>query len=142
MSLTLEQILARLEDPETPVVWLDPSLPESIWDGLPAALEQRNYSVLQLDRDSPIVDQDSLLERFAQVAPLPVHFRHNLPALKDCLLRLPNAPGKGWVVIFRHPEALRQNDEAAFEDFLEILELVHESKYEIYHRVFKLVVLD
>jgi hypothetical protein len=142
MSLTLEQILARLDDPETPVLWLDPSLPESIWDGLPPALHSRGYSVLQLDQDAPITDQDSLLERFSEIAPLPVQFRHSLPSLKDCLLRLPNAPGKGWVVIFRHPEALRQNDEAAFEDFLEILELVHESKYEIYHRVFKLVVLD
>ena len=44
--------------------------------------------------------------------------------------------------MFHNPESLRQNDEATFEDFLEILELVHESQYEIHQRIFKLVVRD
>jgi hypothetical protein len=142
MSLTLEQIVARLEDPETPVVWLDPIAPSDIWLGLPDALRQRGYWVLDLDLEARIVDHDSLLDRFAEVAPLPEYFRHNLTSLRDCLLGLPNHAEKGWVVIYRHPEALRQNDEAVFEDFLEILEFVHESKYEIHRRVFKLVVRD
>ncbi|MBI5280918.1 MAG: barstar family protein [Candidatus Solibacter usitatus] len=142
MSLTLEQIVTRLEDPETPVVWLDPSAPPDIWLGLPGALRQRGYWVLDLDRDKPILDVEALLDRFAEVAPLPEYFRHNLSSLRDSLLGLPNDADKGWVVIFRHPEALRQNDEAAFEDFLEILEFIHESKYEIHRRVFKLVVRD
>ena len=142
MSLTLDQIVARLEDPETPVVWLDPATPEEFWNNLPGALVARGLAVLNLDGGLPIVDHDSLLERFSQVAPLAVDFLQTLTSLKDCLLKLPHQTSRGWVVMFRSPEALRQNDEATFEDFLEILELVHESQYEIHHRVFKLVVRD
>jgi hypothetical protein len=142
MSLTLEQIVARLVDPETPVVWLDPTVPEEFWENLPAALAARGLALLNLDGGQPIVDHDSLLERFSEVAPLALDSLQSLSSLKDCLLKLPHLTSRGWVVMFRRPEALRQNDEAAFEDFLEILELVHESQYEIHRRVFKLVVRD
>ena len=57
-------------------------------------------------------------------------------------MKLPHQTARGWVVMFHNPESLRQNDEATFEDFLEILELVHESQYEIHQRIFKLVVRD
>ena len=142
MSLTLDQIVARLEDPEVPVVWLDPITPEELWNNLPAALIARGLAVLNLDAGPPIIDHDSLLERFSEVAPLPGSFLQSLTSLRDSLLKLPHQTPSGWVVMFRNPESLRQNDEATFEDFLEILELVHESQYEMHHRVFKLVVRD
>jgi len=142
MGLTLDQIVSRLDDPGTPVIWLDPSLPEDLWERLPAAVRGRGFRVFHVDEAEPVRDLHSLLEIFSKIAPVPEYFRHDLASLKDSLLRLPSDAERGWVVIFRHPEALRQNDEVAFEDFLEILELVHESRYEIHQQVFKLIVRD
>lgn len=141
MSLTVDQIVARLLEPETPVVWLDPSMPEELWNNLPAALSSRGLAVLNLDTGSPISDHDSLLDRFSEVAPLQNTYVRSLTSLKDCLLKLPHQTSRGWVVMFRHPEALRQNDEETFEDFLEVLEQV-DAVHKAHHRVFKLVVRD
>ena len=142
MSLTLDQIVARLEDPEVPVVWLDPITPAEFWNDLPVALAARGIVVLNLDGGQPIVDHDSLLGRFSEVVSAPAGFLHSLTSLKDCLLKLPHQTVSGWVVMFRNPEALRQNDEATFEDFLELVEMVHEAEYELHCRIFKLVVRD
>lgn len=141
MGLSLEQIVGRLEDPETPIVWLDPSLPEDLWTGLPAAVEQRGFRVLMLDEGTPISDLASLLDALASAAAVPLPSDKTQAGLRECLLQLPQY-GKGWVIVFHCPEALRQNDERAFEDFLEILELVHETRYETHQQVFKLVVRD
>jgi RNAse (barnase) inhibitor barstar len=140
--MTLEQIVARIEDPETPLVWLDPSTPEEYWRALPETLKQAGFRVIRLDAEGDIVDHNALLDRFAALATLPEYFRHDLNSLKDCLLGLPDDCEKGWAVLFRNPEPLRQNDEATFEDLLEILNLVHESKFELHMKVFKLVVTD
>jgi hypothetical protein len=142
MSVTLDQIVARLLDPETPVIWLDPSTPDGLWADLARSLPSRGLAVLNLDDGRPILDHDSLLERFAEVAPVPVAALPSLPSLRECLLRLPHVTSRGWVVMFHRPESLRQFDEATFEDFLEVLAAVHESQYEIHNRVFKLVVRD
>ena len=101
----------------------------------------RGLAVLNLDGALPIIDHDSLLERFSQMAPSAPPFL-SLTSLKDQLSDLPHQTARGCVVMFRHPELLRQNDEETFEDFLEILELVHESQYEMLNRIFKLVVRD
>jgi hypothetical protein len=142
MSLSLGQIFLRVEDPGTPVVWLDPSVPDSLWASLPAALHRAGYSVLNLDGPTPITDVASLLERFAGSAPELLFPSADLSALRQNLLRLPNDSHKGWVVLFPGPDSLRQNDEAAFEELLEILEFIHESRYEIHQRMFKLIVRD
>lgn len=141
MGLSLEQIVGRLEDPETPIVWLDPSLPEALWLGLPDAVTARGYRVLQLDEGASISDLPSLVAAVASAAGAPLPPDQGTVGLRDCLLQLPRE-GKGWVIVFHCPEALRQNDEVAFEDFLEILELVHETRYESHQQVFKLVVRD
>lgn len=141
MGLSLEQIVGRLEDPETPIVWLDPSLPEDLWTGLPDAVQQRGFRVLMLDEGMPISDLASLVDAVATAAAAPLPSDKSQAGLRDCLLQLPQH-GKGWVIVFHCPEALRQNDERAFEDFLEILELVHETRYESHQQVFKLVVRD
>ncbi len=142
MSLTLDQIVERLEDPEAPVVWLDPSTPDSLWNDLPDALAARGLTVWPLDGAPPITSHDSLLRRFSEVTSAPCPPLLTMTSLKDHLLTLPPQSALGWVVMFRNPEPLRQNDEAAFEDFLETLELVHESQFELHRRVFKLVVRD
>lgn len=142
MSLPLGQILLRVEDPGTPIVWLDPSVPDSLWTSLPGALRKAGYSVLSLDDSAPVLDLDSLLDRFAHAAPDTRFFRADLTMLRQNLLRLPNDSPMGWVVLFKNPDLLRQNDEGTFEELLEILEFVHESRYEIHRRLFKLVVRD
>ncbi|HEY3441385.1 MAG TPA: hypothetical protein VGK29_11555 [Paludibaculum sp.] len=142
MGLTLDQIVARLEDPEVPVVWLDPITPDEIWNDLPAALAERGLAVLSLDGGQAIVDHDTLLARFSEVLPELREVPANLTQLKECLLRLPHQTSRGWVVMFHKPESLRQNDEATFEDFLEVLEAVHGSECAGRARSFKLVVRD
>jgi hypothetical protein len=141
MGLTLEQIVGRLEDPETPIVWLDPSLPEELWIGLPEAVAAHGYRALQLDEDAPISGMAALVDELSKAAGAPAPPDKTTASLRDCLVRLPRE-GKGWVIIFHCPESLRQNDEVAFEDFLEILELVHEARYESHQQVFKLIVRD
>lgn len=141
MGLSLEQIVGRLEDPETPIVWLDPSLPEDLWLGLPEAVIARGFRVLKLDEGAPISDLASLVEAVARGASVPAPPDRTQSGLRDCLLSLP-IDTRGWVIVFHCPEALRQNDEVAFEDFLEILELVHETRFENHGQVFKLVVRD
>lgn len=141
MGLSLEQIVARLEDPETPIVWLDPSLPEEIWSGLPGAVAAHGYRVLMLDDGAPVSDLASLVDAVVRAAGAPVSADKSSAGLRDCLLALPQ-DGRGWVIVYHCPEALRQNDEVAFEDFLEILEFVHETRYASDGQMFKLVVRD
>ncbi|WP_321473216.1 hypothetical protein [uncultured Paludibaculum sp.] len=142
MSLSLGQIVLRVGDPGTPVVWLDPSVPDSAWAGLPASLHRAGYSVIDLDGPTPVVDLNTLLERFAAGTPPTPFAAVDLASLRQNLLRLANDSPMGWVVLFRAPELLRQNDEATFEELLELLAFVHDSRYEIHQRVFKLIVRD
>lgn len=139
MSLSLGQIVLRVGDPGTPVVWLDPSIPDQVWTDLPAALERAGYSVLNLDGPEPVADLESLLRRFGADSGFVCV---DLAALRQNLLRLPNDRPMGWAILFPNPGLLRQNDEATFEDLLEILEFVNDSRYEIHHRLFKLIVRD
>lgn len=126
MSLSLEQILVRLEDPETPVVWLDPSLPPTLWDELPALAANRGYQVLKLGAGGPVFDLSSLLAAFdGLLAPSPIS-GHSLPSLRESLLSLEPAAPLGILVLFPDPDPLRENDEAGFEEFIELLENVDE----------------
>jgi hypothetical protein len=119
MSQTVRDIVARIEDPDTPVVWLDPTTADAIWDGVPAALEQAGYAVIRLDGAGA---------------------REGLEGLK---LRASGAkPAKGWVVVYREPDEYRQGDEAGFEDFLEGVEGEHERRMASEGRSFKLLVKD
>jgi RNAse (barnase) inhibitor barstar len=142
MIPTLEQIVSRVDDPETPVVWMDPALPESIWSSLPAGLAARGYSVFHIDADGPAEDREALLARFEDFIGLPDIYTHDFESLKNCLLAKAAEPSLGWAVLFSNPDPLRQNDEAAFEELMEVLALVHESTYEIHMKSFKLVVRD
>ena len=142
MSLSLGQIVLRVGDPGTPVVWLDPSVPDSVWASLPPALQRAGYSILSLDGPEPVSDVESLLARFVSVIPQIAFEGTDLAGLRQSLLRLPNDSPMGWAILFRNPGALRQNDEATFEELLEILEFVHDTRYEIHQRLFKLIVRD
>lgn len=124
MSITLDQLLARLEDPGTPVVWLDPALPEWLWEQLPQAAEAQGYHVLQLGQGDAIFDQASLLGAFERLMPGKLAGRRSLAALREALLEAGAGSPKGCLVLFPYPDALRQADEAAFEELIEVFENV------------------
>jgi RNAse (barnase) inhibitor barstar len=142
MSQNLQQILARIEDLETPVIWLDPSTPPALWEEAPGALQARGYRVALLDSEGSVGSYDALLDAFSKVFAFAAPHPRSLNALKDVLAGLPNTPQRGWVVLFRQPGVLRQEDEETFEDFLEMIDAVHEIKYSRHGLVFKLVVTD
>jgi hypothetical protein len=119
MSQKVSDIVARIEDPETPVVWLDPTTADSIWEGVPAALEQAGYAVFRLDGAGAREGLEGLKQRAAAFRPV-----------------------KGWVVVYREPDEYRQGDEAGFEDFLEGVEGEHERRMAAEGRSFKLLVKD
>lgn len=124
MSLSLQQLLLRLEDPATPVIWLDPALPEQLWTELPTAAAACGYHVLDLGAAGPIFDLCSLLAAFGRVLPDSTCFDHSLPSLREALIGLaPHSP-MGCLVLFHEPDALRQNDEATFEELIELIENV------------------
>ncbi len=124
MSLSLDQLLMRLEDPDTPVVWLDPALPESLWQNLPRAAAARGFHILHLGDAGPVFDLSSLLAAFARLLPQSTCYDHSLPSLRETLLQLAQDSPKGYLVVFPQPDALRENDEAAFEELIELFEAV------------------
>lgn len=142
MSLSLEQILIRLDDPETPVIWLDPSLPEDLWRQLPPAARFRGFHILNLDEAEPVFDLSSLLAAFARLLPPNATFDHSFPSLRHCLLHLASPAPKGFLVLFPHPESLRQNDERAFEEFMELMESIHDVRHRAGRGYLKAVVRD
>ena len=139
MSQTLEEIVARVEDPETPVVWLDPRTPEHFWVELPEALARKGFRVSELEG---VVDRESLMRGLAAAVSAPGIPGSDLAGMKDCLLGVTDEGAGGWALIFRNPGALRQNDESGFEDFLEVLEMVHEIRMERAGHPFKIVLQD
>ncbi len=142
MIPTLEQILGRVDDPETPVVWLDPSIPNDLWRSLPAGLRSRGYRVFHIDEFDAVEDREGLLARFEALVDVPERYTHDFESLKDCLMGMAAEPAHGWAVLFSNPGTLRQTDEAAFEELMEVLASVHESVFEIHMKSFKFVVRD
>lgn len=117
MPQRIDQIVARVEDPANPVVWLDPSTSEEIWAGLPGALKERGFAVVLL---SGVVDTAALESELVGVL-------GGTGSVRDALLSLSweDAP-QGWAVLFREPGRLREGEEAAFEELLETFAQVHE----------------
>lgn len=142
MIPTLEQILGRVDDPETPVVWLDPTMPGEFWQALPDGLRARGYHVFHIDQHGAIENRQTLLATFSELINPSATGKEDFENLKRGLLSLKADSRRGWAVLFSNPDPLRQADEEAFEELMEVLELVHESVYEIQMKSFKLVVRD
>lgn len=139
MSQTLAEIVERVLEPETPVVWLDPGTREELWAALPKALEAQGFRIYVLDG---VTDHRTLMSSILTLVGAGANVRPELNALKDVLLSLEDAGPLGWALIFRQPYALRQNDEAAFEDFLEVVETAHDIRMERRGKRFKLILAD
>jgi hypothetical protein len=140
MRQTLESVLERLAEPDTPVVWLDPATKQEIWDNLPGLLEERGYRVIAIREDQAVSDLPSLLEALWKLTPLPEHLPPTLENLKQSMIALPHDAPAGIVVIFRSPSQLRQADEAGFEAFVDVLESIGEAHASSHQGIFKLVV--
>lgn len=133
MPQRIDQIVARVEDPANPVVWLDPSTSDGIWQALPEALKKRGFAVVLLDgvRDA----QTLRLELFSVLGAA--------KSLREALCALNWADQQqGWAILFRRPEALREVDEAVFEDLLETIAQVHDMHWQTRRGHLKLVVTD
>lgn len=139
MSLTLAELLGIVADRETPVVWMDPGTREELWAALPEALESKGFRVYMLEG---VADHASLMGALRASLGLGTDFRGEMNALKDALLGLDDGGELGWTLVFRRPDTLRQNDEEAFEDFLEVVETAHEILMARQGRRFKLVLTD
>ena len=141
MGPSLEQLAARLDDPDTPIIWLDPTLPEALWSHHPGAVAGRGYTPLNLEPASHVTDMASLVTALSAVAGSPLDPTPDQSALRALLLHLPPA-GRGWVILSHHPEALRQNDEVAFEDFVEAVSQANEHRISAGSQPLKLIVRD
>jgi|GEM_PF-1619022 len=142
MIPTLDQILGRVDDPETPVVWIDPAMPDEFWRALPVGLRNRGYAVFHIDQHGAIEDRRALLASFGELVQTGQTPSKDFESLKKVLLSLRVDSQRGWAVLFNNPDPLRQSDEEAFEELMEVLELVHETWYETSLKSFKLVVRD
>lgn len=111
-AITLDQVLAQLEDPETPVVWLDPALPEWLWERLPAVA--RGPHVLDLGKAGPIFDLSSLLAAFGHLLPGITAYDHSFPSLREALLGPALDSPRGYLVLYRDADGRRQNEEGAY----------------------------
>lgn len=142
MIPTLEQILGRVDDPETPVVWIDPVMPPEFWRALPGGLRQRGYRVFHIDEIGQVESRQALLARFDELCNSNDSSSPDFESLKPGLLTLASEPGRGWAILFSDPDSLRQSDEEAFEELMEALEVVHETTFGLHSKSFKLVVRD
>jgi hypothetical protein len=133
MGQRMDQIVARVEDPANPVVWLDPSTSAELWAGLPSALSARAFEVVVL---TGVWDRVSLREQILRLL-------QATGALQEALSALPlRERQQGWVIVFEQPDALREYDEAAFEELLETVSQVHETHWNSRRSHLKLVVRD
>jgi hypothetical protein len=134
MGQRIDQIVARVEDPANPVVWLDPSTSDDLWAALPDALKARAFVVVILEG---AWDAESLRAELVEVLGGSGTVREVLAGLGREAVQQ-----QGWAILFRHPEELREKDEAAFEQFLEAVESIHEMHWAERRSHLKLVVTD
>lgn len=142
MKVALEETVARVADPETPVVWLDPTLPGELWDALPAALEQMGFRVLPMDHHSALPDLGAVLQRLAQATGVEPAAQYTTEAALQILHSLYQDGGPSWVLLWRHPEPVRQENESRFEEFIDMLEALHDEEMQAIRNAPKLVVAD
>lgn len=133
MPQRIDQIVARVEDPANPVVWLDPSTSDEIWQALPGALKLRGFAVVLLEGVS---SAETLRTELAGVLGGGASMREALTSLEWADRQ------QGWAILFRRPEPLREADEAAFEDLLEMIAQVHDLHWRARRGHLKLLVTD
>lgn len=126
MQVALAETVGRVLDPETPVVWLDPTLPEALWEALPEALQRAGFRVGALEAAGAILTADGFLHRLGKFRGEETEAVYSPEAVRAALNRLREREGRGWVLLWRNPEPVRQDNESRFEEIVDLLESLHE----------------
>jgi hypothetical protein len=142
MGPSLQEIVGRVKDPETPVIWLDPTTPADIWDRLPESLASAGHAIVHLDRPEPVGSAHDLMQRLSGAAGFEQTLPANSDAIRGCLEAIQRESRGICVVLWRFPEVLRQGDEAFFEDFVDLLEDLDQPAPDDSGACLKLIVRD
>jgi hypothetical protein len=126
MQVALAETVGRVLDPKTPVVWLDPTLPEALWEALPEALERAGFRVGVLEAAGGIGSADGFLHRLGELRGEQAEAGYSAEAVREALNGLREMGGRGWVLLWRNPEPVRQENESRFEEIVDVLESLHE----------------
>ena len=86
---------------------------------------------------APVFSKDTLMHALYQSCQLPAYFGFNWDALADALSDLP-ASAKGYVLILKSPELLRERTPDVLATFLDVVEAVNE-RYAVEGKPFKLL---
>lgn len=98
-------------------------------DELASALSKAGFQVTVIDpssRTTPIQDKASLLRAIHHTHALPNHFGFNWDALVDSLSDLPAPDAKGYALILRQPNMLREQSPEDYATFLDVIHTVSE----------------
>ena len=96
-------------------------------DVLASALSKAGFQVTIIDPPSdanPIQDKATLLRAIHHTRTLPAHFGFNWDALVDSLSDLPEPDAKGYALILRQPNMLREQSPEDYALFLKVIQTV------------------
>ena len=105
------------------------------------AAHKAGFGVVDLDGDRDITSFGELLDAFREEADLPGWTGRSLNAFKDALTGLPDN-GHGWVILYRDPEPMCEEDPESFEGLLDVVESVNDIKASKGRGPLTLVTLD
>lgn len=88
------------------------------------AFERAGWFAAVVDR-APVFSKDTLLHALYQSCKLPAYFGFNWDALADALSDL-STPAKGFVLVLKSPELLRERAPDVLATFLDVIEAVNE----------------
>ena len=141
MNEKVESILEQLTDPDQPWVWMPADSEPELWGEIGNAARKAGFGVVDLDGDRDIASFGELLEAFREEADLPGWTGRSLNALKDALTGLPDN-GHGWVILYRDPGPLCEEDPESFEGLLDVVEAANDIKASKGRGPLTLVTLD
>ena len=127
MKEKVDSILEQLADPDQPWVWMPAESEPELWEEIAKAARKAGFGVVDLDGDRDISTLSELMDAFREEAELPDWTGSNLNALKDALTGLPEN-GHGWVVLYRDPEPMCDEDPESFEGLLDVVETANDIK--------------
>jgi len=122
---SVDKLIQELERGERATYTWAASEP-SEWTDLSAELRTRGFSMLDLDEIEPVSSEETLLNAFSASGVMPSYFSRTLTSLKECLAVLPKGSERGWVVLFRRPKKLEENEPETWKALGEIASLIHD----------------
>ena len=131
------KLIRRCADAHTPnVLEADAALLAS--PQLETEFRRAGWFAAVIDR-APVFSKDTLLHAIYQSCALPAYFGFNWDALVDALSDLSADEVKGYALILKSPEPLRERALEVYDTFLEVIDAVNE-RYAGEGKPFKLIV--